>query len=368
MLQQFSLKVYSFLCRHRRKFIFAGVLVGGVVGSVKFAQYKMTRWMEEEEAKYLEEVKKEKHFEKTQEHCFTIVEALVKPLKGTIYAEINTEAVTELLKKEKSAERKLELWNELKILVFTRMSTAVYVTALSAAIVSLQLSQLAAKVYTNTKEGKPNTISDATQRWFLSISHEFLNDGGIELISKELNKICTDLTESMPLQGLLSNTDMGSLFKSIHQRVKNSERLCFSVSDENCDNSLNIISAFVPPPSDMNLSLSEEGTLRKELVDEIWDILDSSDCITVFDECITSAFDFICVKFNNAMTANFKVASESIDSDPTDVISRSFSLALAKALPLINAQTDAVCTEALIKKILAINLLSNFSANVFESY
>nr|XP_039265874.1 LOW QUALITY PROTEIN: peroxisomal biogenesis factor 3-like [Styela clava] len=360
-------RICGFLRRHRRKFIFAGVLVGGVVGTVKYAQYKIKDWMVQEEKRYLEELRKQQHFEKTQEHCFAIAQAVANTLKDNILQQIDTEAILDSLKTEVSAERKLELWNELKVVVFAKVSISIYILTLSIVIIRLQLNHLAAKVYASTLTDQSPPINDVIQRWFLSISHEFVLDNGLECIIKEFTKISQDLTESMPLQCRVRGADIESVLKSIHNQIRQHGSFSFHVkSSENDSN--NILDLLLPNEANVNFGASVDLDLQRQLINEMWDIFDSNDCMQVFESCIFKSFKNF-AKIDGSIIDSLGTHSKALVSDITPIIrTNSDFLPLAKVLPMLNSHVHAISHENFIRKVLTNPMLTKFSANIYQSF
>lgn len=339
--------------------------MGGVVGTVKYAQYKIKSWMEEEEKRYLEELKKQQHFEKTQDHCHNIVKAVVNSLMESVLAALNTGDITDRLKKEKSSEEKLALWKELKVLVFAQIATSVYVITLTSVIIRIQLNQLAAKVYTNTSRNQTHDIGEETQRWFLSLSHEYVKKSGLKTIIGEMKRIFHDLTDSLPLESPFGSKDLESLCKSFHDKLETSSHLSSCMSDDGFSIQPNILSVLLPDPS--SIESEDSSSTKTLLVNELWDILDSQDCRNIFENSITKSFKDLCMILHDNLSGRNMAAINPRNPSLTQFKS-STPLPLAKVLPILNSQVHLISSDTFIHKILGNPMLSNFSANIYESF
>merc|ERR1719357_52257 len=89
---------WNFIKRHKRKFIFAGAVVGGVYFLGKYAQTKIRDIQEREATEYIAQARRQFHFESNQRTCNMTVLSMLPPLREAIVNQLNSESLTALLK------------------------------------------------------------------------------------------------------------------------------------------------------------------------------------------------------------------------------------------------------------------------------
>jgi peroxin-3 len=182
----------GFFERHRRKIFITGALLGGAYALGKLAQWKVGDWYETQQVEFLAQSKKQLHFDGNQKTCNTTFYSLLPSLQDAIFELVDSEAITEKLKNKPSD--KLLLWEQLKILSFTRTVTAIYASSLLAVFLRVQLNLLGGYMYLDV-EGVANEttaatpeehrsvyMSDPTQKKYLGIVRYFLETGVKDLV------------------------------------------------------------------------------------------------------------------------------------------------------------------------------------------
>lgn len=167
-------KIRGFFSRHRNKFIVGGLVIGGSIFVTRYAQLKLKEWQEREALEFLERNRKHQHFESIGRTCNQTILNLSTPLNETIAKNINTEEVIERLKS--SPDNKLELWNELKILVFSKATCTIYANAILVVILKIQLSIIGGYLYKDQ-----NSLNAETQEKYLSLCQNLMDSGFIKL-------------------------------------------------------------------------------------------------------------------------------------------------------------------------------------------
>lgn len=175
---------WNFIKRHKRKFIFAGALVGGVYVLGKYAQKKIRDLQEREATEYIAQARRQFHFESNQRTCNMTVLSMLPSLKEAIVTQLNSESLTALLKTKPA--NKLEIWEDLKIISFTRTIVGVYSTCMLVVLLRVQLNIIGGYLYLDNSTGK-NTMApvappDVQQQYLSSIQH-LLGDGLIQLMT-----------------------------------------------------------------------------------------------------------------------------------------------------------------------------------------
>lgn len=169
---------WNFIKRHKRKFIFAGAVVGGVYFLGKYAQKKIRDIQEREATEYIAQARRQFHFESNQRTCNMTVLSMLPPLREAIVNQLNSESLTALLKTKPA--NKLEIWEDLKIISFTRTIVAVYSTCMLVVLLRVQLNIIGGYLYLDNSVGKnavtPLAPPDVQQQYLSSIQH-LLGDG-----------------------------------------------------------------------------------------------------------------------------------------------------------------------------------------------
>ncbi|KAF3850285.1 hypothetical protein F7725_020004 [Dissostichus mawsoni] len=124
----------------------------GVYFLGKYAQKKLSDMQEKEASDYISQARRQFHFESNQRTCNMTVLSMLPPLKEAITNQLNSESLTALLK-EKPAN-KLEIWEDLKILSFTRTIVGVYSTCMLVVLLRVQLNIIGGYLYLDNSVGK----------------------------------------------------------------------------------------------------------------------------------------------------------------------------------------------------------------------
>jgi peroxin-3 len=163
-------KVRNFFSRHRNKFIVGGVIVGGSIFLTRYAQQKLKEWQEKETLEFLERNRKHQHFESIGRTCNQTILNLSAALNETVTRNITTEELIDQLKT--NPENKLALWNELKILVFSKVACTIYANVMLVVTLKIQLSIIGGYLYKD-----PNSLSSEVQERYLSVCQNLMNSG-----------------------------------------------------------------------------------------------------------------------------------------------------------------------------------------------
>ena len=182
----------GFFDRHRRKIVITGALLGGAYALGKLAQWKLGDWYETQQVEFLAQSKKQLHFDGNQKTCNITFYSLLPGLKDAIFDLVDSEKITEKLKNQPSD--KLLLWEQLKILSFTRTVTAIYASSLLAVFLRVQLNLLGGYMYLDvdgvsqettaviSEEWQAVHMSDPIQKKYLGIIRFFLETGVKDLV------------------------------------------------------------------------------------------------------------------------------------------------------------------------------------------
>lgn len=181
-------KLRSFGVRHHRKFIVFGALVGGGVLIKRYAEKKLIEWQETEMNQLLERSRKQQHFESTERTCNMTITSVLPQIQLAIGRSLDSDSITLLLKQK--APNKKDLWEQLKVIAFSRVISYVYGNAILAILLRAQVNILGAYLYlANQNPSKPDLeLSPEAQSQFLSSSNYWLSTGIEQFCLVRLNR------------------------------------------------------------------------------------------------------------------------------------------------------------------------------------
>lgn len=174
--------IKGFLRRHRRKFFITGAIVGGVYLLGRYARWRFAEWQRQQEMEFVERARKQHHFESNLRTCTITFYSLVPSLRDALLEKLNCEAITAKLRERPS--NKLELWEQLKLLSFTRTVTSIYSSCMLFVFLRVQLNIVGGYMYLDSlvvtgedSNGKKVHIADGLQKRYLALVSYLLGDG-----------------------------------------------------------------------------------------------------------------------------------------------------------------------------------------------
>ncbi|XP_050070246.1 peroxisomal biogenesis factor 3 [Anopheles maculipalpis] len=321
--------IKDFLHRHRRKFITTGVVIGGSVFLLKWLQYKL-RELQEKQAKEIgEKLKRMQHYECTDRTCNQTTLGLVQVLSERVHQSLNTDDI--LLKLRNNPANKLELWEELRIVAFTRLVTLVYGASLLAVTLRVQINILGGYLYKATvDEGQQisaqqqQTISKQVQTAYLSLIQHFMRDGLKRLIDI-IRKNVTVVMQRYSLKHQLTLADTETLLWSIEMAL-NSEK----------ENPIDAIATYTLPNPDATLA-SVDGVFS-QMFQETLDVLESVESTQVGLTNVSIGFSKIMDQLANYYVTSSganKSAKSNLNVESITNIN-GIKISFAKLIPIVN--------------------------------
>lgn len=349
---------WNFVKRHKRKIIFTGVVVGGVYFLGKYAQ-KMIREMQEKEAtECITQARRQFHFESNQRTCNMTVLSMLPPLREAIIKQLSSESLTALLKTKPA--NKLEIWEDLKIISFTRTIVAVYSTCMLVVLLRVQLNIIGGYLYLDNFVGKngmtAQTPPDVQHQYLSSIQH-LLGDGLTELMTV-VKKAVQNSLGGLSLKQSLSLLECEQQLSWIRAEVEAGSGRPLSwymlADDENA-------------LADQACGLTENDVMTIKLLNETRDMLDSPDFTTVLSACLDRGFSRLLDNMAEFFRPQPGDCAPSSAPDSLSVV----SLPLAKIIPIINGQINTICSETpshFVQDLLLNDQVKEFAANVYETF
>lgn len=208
--------IKNFLHRHKRKFFITGALLGGAYILTSYAQKKLREWQEKEAKKFLEMSRKRQHFESTERTCNQTILTLSKILTENILRELNTEEIVQKL--QENPENKLELWEQLKIMIFTRICVIVYALCILQVTLRVQLNIVGGYLYRDSVHEQTPIVVGDLQAQYLSLCHHFVSNG-IETLIEQIGKAVKHVVEPVSLKKKMTLQEVQQMFWSIQTLI-----------------------------------------------------------------------------------------------------------------------------------------------------
>lgn len=389
-------RIRSFLSRHKRKFIIGGAIVGGVALLSRYAEYKLLQWHEQQTRTMLEKQKKHHHYENTQRTANATVMSLAGSMREVVCRELDTDALLQAVRDQ--PEHKLAIWEQLKIVGFSRAISVVYISSLVASAIRVQLMLLGGYTYGDLIQsghaGIP--ISQGLQQKYLAAVH-YLVEEGVPRLAHHVTRAVTRIVTGLPLTRSLTLSQLEAIYQEVRLSLAgesgSSESAPAGTSCKLDQWSKYVLKPPVAPEED-----GEERVLYNMLI-ETSDVIDSEDFNTVVDTLIQHGFnhildrvaDFYPMSKSDLPNIGSENWVDNISRDsPTSVASneerndacRNFVaqnisilndsvLPVAKLVPVFSGLIHAALSPApgqLLQKILIDSKLDTLGANVYEAF
>ncbi|KAM4043448.1 peroxisomal biogenesis factor 3 [Anomaloglossus baeobatrachus] len=363
------LSVWNFLKRHKRKFLIFGAFAGGVYIFGKYAQKKIREIQEREAAEYIAQARRQYHFESNQRTCNMTVLSMLPALREALMQQLNSESLTSLLKNRPS--NKVEIWEDLKIISFTRSIVAVYSTCMLVVLLRIQLNIIGGYIYLDNssaaKNGNALQASPEVQQQYLSSIQHLLGDGLTELITL-VKKAVQKVLGSLSLKQSLSLIELEQHMKEIRRLVED----CNKTSDLEESQNKSLLCGFMMPDEENPLTsqacgLTEKDVTTIRLLNETRDMLESQDFSTVLNSCLSQGFG----RLLDSIAEFFRPNEQELNQNSSVNSLSSINLPLAKIIPIVNGQIHSICSEMpshFVQDLLLMEQVKDFAANVYEAF
>lgn len=391
-------KVRDFFDRHKKKFVIGGVIIGGVALLSRFAERKLLEWHDQQTRTLLEKQKKHQHFENTQRTANATVMSLAGSMKEVVCRELDTDALLQAVRDQ--PEHKRTIWEQLKVIGFSRAIVVVYISSLVASAIRVQLMLLGGYTFGDIIQsghaGIP--ISQGLQQKYLAAVH-YLVEEGVPRLSGHVTKTVTHIVAGLPLTHTLTLTQLESIFQEVRLSLSG-ESTSYGAAREEMSCRLEQWSKYVlQPPIPPEGDEGEEQVLYNMLIETI-DVIDSDDFNIVMDTLLQHGFnhlldrvaDFYPLSKSNHASSTSENWVDNISRDfPTSVnsseddnptlgkstfvnnlsILNNSALPVAKLVPVFSGVVHAALSPApgqLLQKVLIDSKLDTLGANVYEAF
>lgn len=267
--------IKNFLHRHKKKFFVTGAVVGGIYILSNYAQRKLREWQEKEAKKFFEMTRKKQHFESTERTCNQTIVSLSKIVSESILSLLNTEEIVQKL--QDNPPNKLALWEQLKVMIFTRICVLVYALCILQVTLRAQLNIIGGYLFKDSVNEDDPLVDSNLQSKYLSLCHHFVGRGVEDLI-KQIEKAVKKVVEPVILKKKITLHEVEQMFWSI-QTI-----LCTDTSDG--DPAKKMVQYLV---GHTEIDDAKLDTIVKETMD----ILESDEVISITMSSISRSFSAI---------------------------------------------------------------------------
>ncbi|XP_077991639.1 peroxisomal biogenesis factor 3-like [Glandiceps talaboti] len=339
--------------RHRTKLLVTGAVVGGAVLLGKYASWKLNELRDKEAIEYLALTRRQHHFDSNQRTCNMTVMSMIPSVREKLMELLNSEALTAQLKTKPN--NKLDIWDQLKIVSFTRTIVAVYSSCMLVVMLRIQLNIIGGYMYLDSLQAhssnadKQRAPQEVQQRYLATIQH-LLEKGLQDLIrcvrtSVEAVLNCVSLKQCITLQEV--EATIGRI-RSLVESEKASEF-----------DDMHSLCKYMLPTEDTDM---EGNPMLRQLYLETKDMLESQDCHKVLSLCLDTGFS----RLSDSIAEFYKPADSS-----NGINFHHVTLPLAKVIPVMNGQIHSICSDApnhFIQDLLLMQRVKDFAANVYEAF
>lgn len=374
-------RLRNFLSRNKKKFIVGGVVIAGAGLAFRYAQRRLIEYQEQQVKEFLEKARRLQHFESTEKTCDQAIFGLMPGLCDAILKMLDTDSL--LIELRTNADRKLELWEELKFLAFARCTAFVYGTTLLVASMRVQLNVIGGYMYKDTVQSESKITKEVQTIYNLLLIQHLMNSGLQELV-KIIRENVKKIMMSHSLKEKMTLSDVEQLFWSIQTAIDK-------------DINKNLMQFVLPAEVHRN---QQDEILNKMLSDTL-DVLECGDFIDLCESSFNNGFNVVIDKiadFYVQPTNGKNKLNGTTSHDPLPTTSKAtaenlflnnnghvninnLSLPLAKLIPIVNALTTQVITNNVADNKSSKNLsaslvtlqvlnqnIKTMGANVYEVY
>ncbi|CAG7836944.1 unnamed protein product [Allacma fusca] len=381
----------SLIQNHWKKVVYGGIAIQVAAYGLRYATNKVLQYHEDQTKEVWLKMKKREHFERTNENSVTTFISLLPTLKETIAKSLNVEILTTALKEK--AANKLEIWEEMKCIAFSRILASVYGTTLLNILLRIQLSVIGgymiqdslvepAERSGNSSQPRNGNVNGNTgvdaelQHDYLAVAHYFVKEG-MQRMCAYIYQKTKAVVGPISLKRRLTIQELEQILWHIIDLIRSDETVERQQGSSRSSPLGNYWKYIFPPDvskrydhfmhtSDPAQIPEEAEDMKKQIMCETFDLLQSSDAsslITSFETHGVSHFldrlvDIIAESHVPQQATNGPVESNTSLND---------SALGDSAPPSPSASTSTVANPFIIASIHA-ETLRVFAANIYESF
>lgn len=388
-------RIKDFIYRHRRKFLIGTAVIGGITLLSRYAEHKLLEWHDTQTRMLVEKQKRRQHYENTQRTANATVMSLAGSMKELVVKDLDSEAL--LLAIREQPQHKHNIWEQLKVVGFSRAVSVVYISSLVASAIRVQLMLLGGYTFGDLVHvGHAGTpISQALQQKYLTAVH-YLVEEGVPKLTQHVTRAVTRIAAGLPLTQQLTLSQLEAIFQEMKLSLAGEATSQYDADSRQCKLDQwpkYVMQVPVPPEDD-----SAESRVLYNMLLETCDILSSEDFTTVMDTLIQHGFSHLLDRMADFYPlSKVQHQGESAAGNWVNNINReeplsvdgsnslvpklnpsqgsSFlnncSLPVAKLVPVLSGVVHGALSPApgqLLQKILMEDKLETLGANVYEAF
>lgn len=392
--------VYNWVKRHRRKLLFGGAAVGGLLLAGRMLERKLLKDQEDEGRRLLELARKQNHFQATEATCNSSLRRLFQLLRAALCESLDTGPLRAELRgaasgQQLAPERKLAIWEQLKVVAVARNVALVLGGVYLAIFVRLELNLLAGYLFTdrlatspllnnNSDPSSETRISAAVQEKYLASCSHFASQG-IREFCRDLLPVVEAAVRHISLKQRLSLAEIEGIFLHTLSRLQSEkeEEEQLEPDSNSCDGLNSGSSLFsrasrylIPATcSGDQLTSGPELDTIKLLFSETLDILDTQEIQFLGERLCRQGFahavDKLAEHYTEQTPGGGGEEEEESSSSSSFISPASLSLPLAKLVPLLSGlltQEEEEEADEWLAHLIDNQDLRTFGANVYESF
>lgn len=246
--------------------------------ALRYAQRKIIEYQQEQTRQFIERTKRSQHFESTERTCNQAIMGVAATMCQELLTKLDAEPILEQLRQK--PDNKKELWQDLKVLAFTRLTTLVYACSILVVALRIQLNVLGGYLYKDTKLPSPNVTNDIQQK-YLALSQHLLNDG-LDKLAKLIDTKVRQILADYDLKQQITLADTEQIFWSIQMAVN------ADVNDPNGK-----MAEYVFPPENIDESVDGGGSVFNGMYTETLDMFESDETAALCANNVSRGYSII---------------------------------------------------------------------------
>jgi len=379
----------GWLRRNRRRLLVGSAVAGGVIMVGKMVHKHFLQVQEKESQDLLEKARRQHHYDRTEQTCAKTLRSFFPSLRRSVSENLDSAPLAAELRTKPPPERKLQLWEQLKVIAFSRCAAVVIGGVYISIMVRMQLNILAGYLYKqqlttlqnpttseNNNDVSKQKISSKLQEKYLDVCTQFVSEG--------MKKLCCDIssrvesvTTSIDLKQKMSLTDIEALLTEIFIQLETSQ------NDENIFKNPGVY--FIPTDDIFHAATNEMGGDEKEVLKQMYaetlDVLESQDTVSLainlsrqgVSQLVDRVADYyatIGMNTEQPLVSKPGPSNKSSLHDSGFVSPANISLAVAKLIPILTGLVQIPEDE---QDLWLLHLQENpsvklLAANVYETF
>lgn len=334
----------SCLRRHKKKLLFLGGVVGGIAIMNTYLKRKFIEWEAQRTAEICDQLKRSNHFEGTMMTCDSVFLTCAPQIRQVVCKTVDVNQIVKQV--STNPPNKIQLWEELKVLVFTQALGEMYAQCLLCILLRVQMSILSGYVFMTRCTN--NTATEQQQKYMSRIEDFMLN--GITRLLARVKSAVEKTLNPVKLQHPLKLQDVENFILSIQNTVF-----------EGGSNLLQDISCYLMPASS---SSAVNDDFLENISLETKDVIECQDFTRVLQLCIDSGISSLM----DRLAECYGILSDGKEEfvNPHDL-----SAPIAKLIPIMHnvfCQHNPTEQGSLVHTLLQLEPLNNFAANIYEAF